>query len=144
MSIVIAIISNPEKLSGKLTRLFTGSPAYHIGFVDTVRGKFYDMNLLFRRREWPHYSPEHVRLYACPVDLTAADLEWWLDTDEDWYGMFDYLSFGIKKLIPGARMSFKGAVCSEKVWQILKWKGWALSFDGVPSPADFEKVLTPC
>jgi hypothetical protein len=41
-------------------------------------------------------------------------------------------------------MSFKGAICSEKVAQILKWKGWPVPFDGTPSPADFEKVLTPC
>jgi hypothetical protein len=73
--IQIAIISNPKKISSKLTQYFTGSPAYHIGFVDTERGKFYDMNLLFRRRRWPHYPPETVKLYRCPVPLTADDLE---------------------------------------------------------------------
>jgi hypothetical protein len=140
--ICIAIISNPKKFSGKLTRFFTGSPAYHIGFVDTERGKFYDMNLLFRRREWPHYDADQYRLYQCPVDLTADDLEWWLDTDNDWYGVLDYLAFVFKKLLPN-RPSFKGAICSEKVEEILKWKGWISPFDWTPSPADFERELQP-
>lgn len=138
----IAIISNPKKLSGKLTGIFTGSPAYHIGFVDEEHGKFYDMNLLFRRRAWPHYPAECVKLYDCPVPLTHDDLERWLDTDEDWYGVLDYMAFGLRKLFPSFRGSFKGAICSEKVEQILKCNGWKSPFTNVPSPADFEKVLT--
>lgn len=138
----IAIISNPDKLSGKLTRFFTGSYAYHIGFVDTERGKFYDMNLLFRRRLWPHYDPKHVTLYECPVPVTSETLEFFLDTDNDWYGVFDYIAFGIKKLLPGYRPSFKGAICSEKVDEILVFSGWLSPFmASPPSPADFEKVL---
>ena len=138
--ICIAIISNPKKISGKLTKFFTGSPAYHIGFVDLERGKFYDMNLLFRRRLWPHYKPEHFKLYKCPIDLTADDLERWLDTDEDWYGVLDYVAFALKKLLPN-RPSFKGAICSEKVEQILIAKGWESPFNWMPSPADFEREL---
>ncbi len=144
MSIVIAIISNPDKLSGKLTQLFTRSPAYHIGFVDTERGKFYDQHLIFRRRVWPHYSARNtITLYRCPVEVTADDLEWWLDHNEDWYGVFDYCAFAFKKLFHGQRPSFKGAICSEAVENILTWQGWASPFDFTPSPADFEKVLEP-
>lgn len=141
--ILIAVISSRSKISGRLTKLFTGSYAYHVGFVDTERTKFYDMNLLFRRRTWPHYPAADVTLYYCPVAVTADDLEWWLDHDDDWYGVLDYLSFGLKKLLPGIRTSFKGAICSEKVWQILQFKGWAQEFEFVPSPADFEKILQP-
>ena len=137
----IAIISNPKKLSSKLTQFFTGSPAYHICFVDEELGKMWDMNLLFRRRIWPHYKPENVTFYQCPVNLSANDLEWWLDHDEDWYGVLDYTSFAIKKLFNGFKPSFKGAICSEKVEQILIKNGWLSPFEGTPSPADFEKVL---
>ena len=138
----IAIISNPKKLSSKLTQYFTGSPAYHICFVDEQLGKMWDMNLIFRRRLWPHYKPEHVTFYECPVNLTADELEWWLDHDEDWYGVLDYTAFAIKKLFTGFKPSFKGAICSEKVLQILEKNGWLSPFEGTPSPADFEKVLT--
>jgi hypothetical protein len=141
--IVIAIISNPRKMSGKLTRFFTGSPAYHIGFVDTEAGKFYDQNLLFRRRLWPHYADQHVKLYQCPVLLSRDDLEHQLDTRTDWYGVMDYLFFGLRKLIPTATHSFKGAICSEVVDDILKAHGWKSPFENVPSPADFEGVLVP-
>ena len=99
------------------------------------------MNLLFRRREWPHYAPEHVHLYDCPVPLTSGDLEWWLDNDDDWYGVMDYIAFGFRKVFFKDRPSFKGAICSEKVEEILKWKGWDSPFTWTPSPADFEKVL---
>ena len=138
----IAIISNPKKLSSKLTQFFTGSPAYHICFVDENLGKMWDMNLLFRRRLWPHYNPEHVTFYQSPVNVTVEDLELRLDTDEDWYSVLEYTAFAIKKLFTNFRPSFKGAICSEKVAQILEAKGWLSPFEGTPSPADFEKVLT--
>jgi len=141
--IVLAIIHKPGSWSSRLTRWFTGSTAMHIGFVDLDRGKFYDMNLLFRRRCWPHYDLRRVVLYACPVLVTRETLEFYLDTDEDWYGVLDYLAFGIRKLWPGYRPSFKGAICSEKVDEILAFSGWLSPFTGTPSPADFEKVLIP-
>ena len=137
----IAIISNPKKLSSKLTQFFTGSPAYHICFVDESIGKMWDMNLLFRRRLWPHYKPENVTFYQCPVNVTVDDLELWLDTDEDWYSVLEYTAFAIKKIFTGYKPSFKGAICSEKVAQILEKNGWLSPFESTPSPADFEKVL---
>jgi len=139
MTTTIAIISNAKKLSGRLTNFWTGSPAYHIGFV--VDGKFYDQNLLFRRRLWPHYPAENFKMYDCPVEVTVADLEYELDTSEDWYGVMDYIAFAWRKILPGTRVSFKGVICSEKVEQILQRKGWRSPFSAVPSPADFEKVL---
>jgi hypothetical protein len=141
--IQIAIISNPDKISSRLTLIFAGSMAYHIGFVDDVENKFYDQNLLFRRRRHPHYKPEHMKFYRCPVEITREDLEHWLETDNAWYGVMDYLFFGIRKLFPGAKGTFKGVICSEAVENILKSKGWNSPFTNVPSPTDFEKVLEP-
>lgn len=139
--IKIAIISNPKKLSGWLTRIFTGSPAYHIGFVDEDNFKFYDQHLIFRRRIWPHYHADTVTMYDCPVSVTTADLEHWLDTSDDWYGVLDYMFFAIRKLFPNANRSFKGSICSETVNNILLAHGWSYRFASTPSPADFEKVL---
>ncbi|MDO8294375.1 MAG: hypothetical protein Q7T29_16155 [Gallionella sp.] len=48
--IKIAVIFNANKLSGRLTRLFTGCTAYHIAWVDDEAGKMYDMHLIRRRR----------------------------------------------------------------------------------------------
>lgn len=141
--IKIAIISNPNKLSSKLTWWATHSYAYHVCFVDEDNGKMYDQNLLFRRRIWPHYNKDDIKLYHCPVEVTTADLEYWLDTSEDWYGVFDYSWFAIRKFFPTAKASFKGSICSETVNNILKYKGWTYNFESTPSPADFEKVLTP-
>ena len=139
--IQIAIISNPKKLSGRLTKFFAGSPAFHIAFVDVELGKMWDMNIIFRRRLWPHYPADAVTMYRCPVRITAGDLDYWLDTDEDWYGVLDYLAFGIRKMFPRFKGSYKGAICSEKVEQILKVNGWSSPFVNVPSPTDFETVL---
>lgn len=139
--IAIAIISNPRKLSGRLTLWATGSAAYHVGFVDLDAGKFYDMNLLFRRRLWPHYADDAVALYRCPIEVTAANLERELDTSTEWYGFLDYLAFVVKKVFRKFNPSFKGAICSEKVANILIGRGWCSPFEGTPSPADFEKVL---
>lgn len=142
--VVIAIISNPKKLSGRLTLWATGSPAYHIAFVDLATYRMYDMNLLFRRRLWPHYPDQVVKLYKCPVELTTANLEWELDISDEWYGFMDYLAFAVKKVFRHFNPSFKGAICSEKVADILKAYGWHSPFKGTPSPADFEKVLETC
>lgn len=142
--IAIAIISNPNKISGKLTNWVTGSPAYHIGFVDLEKNKFYDQHLIFRRRVWPHYRSENkIVLYKCPVDVTSEDLEEWLETDESWYGVFDYMAFAFKKLFFNHRPSFKGSICSETVENILKYCGWYSPFKWTPSPADFEVILEP-
>lgn len=140
--IAIAIISNEKKLTGRLTKFFAGSPAYHIAFVDLDNNRMYDMNLLFRRRIWPHYPEKDTKLYQCPVELTKEDLEARLETDEDWYGVLDYVAFAWRKVFKDSKVpSFKGAVCSEKIADILTSKGWVSPFKNVPSPSDFEKVL---
>jgi hypothetical protein len=140
--ICIFICNNKDKPSSWLTKFFAGSHAWHIGFVDTDNKKMYDMNLLFRRREWPHYKEGTYTLYECPIVVTSQDLEWYLDNDTDHYGVWDYLWFGVKKIWHKAkRPSFKGSICSEKVNEILIHCGWKSPFKDVPSPTDFEKIL---
>jgi hypothetical protein len=142
--IAIAIISNEHKLSGKLAKWATGSSDYHIAFVDLDSMRMYDMNLLFRRRLWPHYQADSVSLFHCPVAVTRDDLEHELDTSDDWYGAFDYAWFAVKKLFGSLTApSFKGSICSEKVALILLRKGWQAPFVSVPSPADFRPILKP-
>ena len=66
--------------SSWLTRLFTGSECYHVGFTDETH--FWDMHLIRRRRLWKGlYTPEHFRLVECPVEVTAEYLDYKLDTD---------------------------------------------------------------
>jgi hypothetical protein len=79
------------------------------------------------------------------IGFAAADLEHDLDTSEDWYGFLDYSWFAVRKFLPWLKNSpsFKGAICSEKVEQILINRGWRSPFGQVPSPADFEQILEP-
>lgn len=148
MTIKIAIILNPDSFLGKLTNFFTGCPAYHIGFCDVESSRFYDMNLLFRRRVWPYYPEDQVEMYECPVEVTKKDLENILETDPDYYGILDYLSFLFRKfpqLIKVKVRNHKGSICSEKVNQILISKGWDSPwkyYDPPPSPCDWRTYLT--
>lgn len=143
----LAIISDRSVLNGKLTQIFTGCPAYHIGFVDEEHGLFYDMNLLFRRRHWPHYPANTVELYECPVEVTTENLEWWLTNDDSVYGFYDYILFGLRTVAKKLGLTIrnhKGTICSEKVNQILISNGWNSPWpigDLPPSPCDFVKVL---
>ena len=129
--------------SSLLTKLFTGSECYHVGFTDGAR--FWDMNLIRRRRLWPGLYPEsHVRLADCPVDVTAEYLEHRLDTDEATYGWKDYLLFALRPLYHLFGQSTRnagGVICSEMVYNDLKANGWTATFEEVPSPADLERVL---
>lgn len=143
----IAIICDPQNLSSKLTQFFTGCPAYHIGFVDDEHNLFYDMNLLFRRRNWPHYPANIVELYECPVNVTHEDLEWWLTNDADVYGFVDYFLFCARdlfKTLGWTPRNHKGSICSEKINQILISKGWVSPWpinSPPPSPCDFRRYL---
>jgi len=94
----IAIIFNHKKLSGKLTRIFTGCYAYHIVWVDEGRGVMYDMHLIRRRRLWPQYKPEQVLLFDGFPQVTAGYLEHQLSTDENTYGVVDYMLFALRPL----------------------------------------------
>ncbi len=129
--------------SATLTRLFTGSTCYHVGFTDGQH--FWDMNLIRRRRLWEGmYPPEHVRLIECPVDVTAEYLDHKLDTDESTYGWKDYALFALRPLyhlFGRSTRNLGGVICSELVCGDLNACGWSVKFEEVSSPADLERVL---
>jgi hypothetical protein len=129
--------------SSLLTKLFTGSGCYHVGFTDGAH--FWDMNLLRRRRLWPGLYPEtHVRLADCPAGVTAEYLEHMLDIDEATYGWKDYLLFALRPLYHLFGQSTRnagGVICSEMVYDDLKANGWPVVFKEVPSPADMERKI---
>jgi hypothetical protein len=147
MSVKIVIILNKDNIFGRLTKFFTGCPAYHIGFLDEASNRFYDMNLLFRRRIWPVYVGDQYEMYDCPISLSAADLERQLETDWDYYGVLDYLFFGLRKIpqfFGFTVKNYKGSICSEKVNQILIDHGWDSPWglhDMPPSPCDWRTYL---
>lgn len=137
---VVFIYSKP--ISSALTKFFTGSSCYHVGFTDGI--KFWDMNLIRRRRLWPLYPPEHVMLADCPVVITAAYLDQQLDTDDANYGMVDYLLFGLRwfyHLVGRSTRNAGGVICSELVANDLAANGWTVVFGEVPSPADLELAI---
>ena len=140
----IAIISSDTKFSSKLTLFFTGSKAYHAVIVDEENGFMYDQHLILRRRLWPHYSPENVKLYDCPVPVSSEFMEYKLSTDEAAYGVLDYCLFALRPLYHLFGKSTRnagGVICSEMVYEVLKANGWTHEFKEVPSPADLERVF---
>jgi hypothetical protein len=133
-----------KRPSSTLTRIFTGSTCYHVGFTDGRH--FWDMNLLRRRRRWPAYPVERVILVEAPVPVSRDYLEEQLETDESSYSWLDYASFAVRWLAEKLRLSIgnaKGLICSEMVLQDLVANGWQppAGFPEVPSPADLEQVL---
>lgn len=144
----VAIIFNAHKLSGKLTRLFTGCYAYHVAWVDEAGGKMWDMNLLRRRRVWPHYPPEQVLLFDAPAQVTSGYLEQMLETDSNAYGWRDYLLFALRPLYHLFGRSTRnagGVICSEMInndiWACGGMTPWPV--DGPPpSPCDLCRWLS--
>ena len=131
-----------DKLSSRLTKLFTGSTCYHVGFTDGVR--FWDMNFIRRRRLWPCYPESRVVLAPVPVPVTAEYLDHKLDTDESIYGVVDYLLFGLRPiyhLFGQSTRNAGGIICSELIANDLNAHGWEYQFKEVPSPADLEMAI---
>ena len=145
--ITLAIIFNDRKLSGWLTRLFTGCYAYHVVWVDEGAGRMYDMNLIRRRRPWPHYPADQVAMYDAPVTITREYLEDSLTRDGSRYGVLDYLLFALRPLFHLVGRSTRnagGVICSEMVngdiWATGGETPWRP--DGAPpSPCDLYRWL---
>ncbi len=138
----IAIILNTGNLSGKLTKFFTGCYAYHTAWVDENAGLMYDMNLLRRRRKWPHYPDAQVALFDSPTDVTREYLEEKLTSDENRYGVLDYLMFALRwlyHLVGKSTRNAGGVICSEMVnndiWACGGTTPWQPG-DAPPSPCD--------
>lgn len=128
--------------SSTLTKFFTGSACYHVGFTNGVH--FWDMNLIRRRRLWPLYPEGRVILAECPVEISSDYLDHMLDTDDNTYGWRDYLIFALRPLYHLFGQSTRnagGVICSEMVADDLKANGWAVKFKEVPSPADLELAI---
>ena len=139
----LAFIYSTKKFSGKLTKFFTDSYCYHVGFVED--DIFYDMHLIRRKRIWSDYSKnKEVTLIDCPAPVTREYLERKLATDTSTYGWMDYLLFGLRPLFHlfgQSTINAGGVICSEMVYEDLRECGWPHEFFEVPSPADLEKVL---
>ncbi len=142
----LAIIYNEHKFSGKLTKFFTGSYAYHVAWVDEEAGLMYDMNLLFRRRIWPHYeAPATWKLYDFP-EVTREYLEYQLTNDDNTYGVLDYCMFLIRPLfhlVGKSTVNAGGIICSERINMDLWNCGVPTVFrtvDEPPSPADIDEM----
>ena len=140
----IAFIYSSSKLSGRLTKLFTGSYCYHVALVDEEKGLMYDMHLLPRKRVWPHYKEGEYVLVPTPVVVTREFMECVLATDDNTYGWKDYVLFSLRwvfHLVGKSTPNAKGVICSEFVYNVLKNNGWKTTFMEVPSPADLEGAL---
>ena len=141
---LLAIIHAPadKKLSAWLTAFFTGSTAYHCGFVCEETGTFYDMNLLPRKLPWPRYNPpKWVMLYPVPV-LTRQHCEDFLKMDgEQKYGWLDYALFALRPiyhLFGKSTRNANGMICSEMCAVWMNRVCYDVPMSPVPSPADLE------
>jgi hypothetical protein len=137
----IAFIYSKSKFMAKLCKFFTGSYCYHVAWVDDSTNVMYDMNLLRRKREWPHYPSDRVLLVESPVNISAQYLEKKLETDNNKYGVIDYLLFSIRPLfhlIGKSTPNAGGVICSEMVYDDLRAHGWSGYTLETPSPAWLE------
>lgn len=144
----IAIIFNDHKLSGRLTRFWTGCYAYHVAWVGEAAGKMWDMNLIRRRREWPHYAADQVLLFDAPGRVDVEYLERRLETDDNTYGWRDYVMFALRPLFHlfgRSTPNAGGVICSEMVNNDIWATGGRTPWppDGPPpSPCDFYNWLS--
>lgn len=135
----LVVVFNTKSLPGKLTKLFTGCYAYHVGWADDAY--FYDMYLIRQRRLWPCYAADQILEFDFP-DVTREYLEQKLSTDENTYGFKDYLLFLLRPLFHlfgASTPNAGGVICSEMANIDLRACGvktpWSL-WDGPPSPCD--------
>lgn len=144
----IAIIFNSHKLSGRLTKFWTGCYAYHVAWVDEAAGRMWDMNLLRRRRAWPYYSAEEVMLFDSPGSVTREYLEHRLETDDNTYGWRDYCLFVLRPLfhfLGRSTPNAGGVICSEMINDDIWMNGGRTPWppDGPPpSPCDLYRFLS--
>lgn len=139
----VVFVYSKDRLSAKLTKFFTGSYCYHVGFTDGVY--FWDMHLLARRRYWDGlYPPASVRCIESPVPVTREFLDDLITRSTDVYSFADYLLFALRPiyhLFGRSTRNQGGVICSELVSDVLVDHGWMTRFKEVPSPADLEKAL---
>lgn len=146
--IKLAIIFNDHRLSGRLTKLFTGCYAYHAAWVDEDAGLMYDMHLIRRRRAWPHYPEAQVALFEPPVMVSREWLEHRLTYDDATYGVLDYCLFALRPifhLFGRSTRNAGGVICSEMINDDLRARGAATPWgpdEAPPSPCDLYRWLS--
>lgn len=144
MKLAIIHADPARKLSARLTLWFTGSTAYHCGFLDEDDNTWFDMSWLARKASWPRYLPpvKWVVLYDFP-NLTREQCEEFLKRDSDIkYGVIDYLLFGLRPLyhlVGKSSRNASGMICSEMCALWLREAGYEPPVHPVPSPADIER-----
>lgn len=142
----LIVFFNAHKISGILTKIFTGCYAYHVGWLDEEHDKIYDMFLLRRRRIWSEVRSQGgtILLFSSPeFDLVTRDyLEKKLESDENIYGWIDYLCFAIRPfyhLFGCSTRNANGVICSEMVnddiWECGGTTPWDPK-DEPPSPCN--------
>lgn len=142
----LAIFYN-HRLSGRLTKLFTGSFAYHVGWICEAEDKFYDMHLIRRRRVWSEEKTGRDYILRDFPMVTHDYLELQLDEDINTYGVIDYVMFAFRPiyhLFGKSTRNASGVICSEMCNYDLIRCGYKTPWkviDEVPAPADFEKWL---
>lgn len=143
----LAIISSTTKLSGKLTKFWTGSYAYHCGFVDEASDTFYDMHWNPRCTTWTEHGYKDVKFFD--VNITLEDCARYRIKDRDiTYGWRDYTLFALRPfyhLIGKSTRNGGGMICSEMVNNWLWDKNIrATPFSPMqepPSPADLDRFF---
>lgn len=110
----LAFALNGKKFSGRLTKFWTGCYAYHSFWHDSEY--MYDMHLIRRRRDWPHYGAETTIIEFDVPEVTRAFLERRLNQDNAVYGWRDYLLFVVRPiyhLFGRSTRNANGTICSE-------------------------------
>lgn len=144
--IQVAIIYSKTKLSGKLTKFWTNSYAYHCGFVDLENDTFYDMNRLPRKVYWSAKKYKDYTLHHCALTISDCEHNLKLDSLNSRYGFLDYTLFALRPLFHffgQSTRNLNGEICSEMLNNWL-WRKRAQAtpfnpLDEPPSPADFVK-----
>lgn len=129
-----------------LTKLFTGSTAFHAGFVDLGTYTLTDMHNKIRVAEWPLYNPPKYEVHLYPAHMvTREGLSKLCEIHKDEkYGNVDYIGFGFRwfyKLINHAIPDFSGTICSEMVAEWANDFGYKFPTRPVLSPGELEEYL---
>jgi len=146
--IYFAIIhGNPSNfMPAWLTRIFTGSPAFHAGFVDLGNRTLTDMHKTVRVVQWPRYSaPKYdVHLYPAHTVTREGLAKLCVIYKDEKYGNVDYIGFGLRwfyKLINHAMPDFGGTICSEMVAEWANTFGYKFPTRPVLSPGELEDYI---
>lgn len=144
VKLVFVYMSPTRHWESFLSKLFTGSDCYHVGWLDTESDHFYDMFLIRRRRIYTGlYHPSDVYMVDQSY-VNVSYLERQLDSDENTYGFIDYLLFSVRglfHLFGRSTPNAKGVICSEMISNDLTANGWKNFYKEVPSPADLEETF---